>query len=134
VLWFQFLCGATWTAIFASQQLWVDVSKCFEYQTIKPPTHRNPRDHGIFRIIDVFLTPWSRILDKLTCFQLVKKFTHILWNAKVHYRSHKRPPSVPILSQLDPVHTPTSHFLKRYILMLINIQPDATVCRYLFTA
>jgi len=31
---------------------------------------------------------------------------------KVHYRTYKRPPPVPILGQPNPVHIPTSHLLE----------------------
>ena len=66
------------------------------------------------------LTPWSRVLlEKLTGFAANQEIHHILWNPKIHYRTHKRPPPVPILSQLHQVPTTPSHFLKIHLNIIL---------------
>jgi len=48
-------------------------------------------------------------------FSATQEIPHIWWNPNVHYRIHKCPTPVPIMSQLDPVHVTISHFLKIHV-------------------
>ena len=45
-------------------------------------------------------------------FAASQEIPRISRNPKVHYRTHKRPPTLSILGQPKPVHTPTSHLLQ----------------------
>jgi len=60
-----------------------------------------------------------------------QEIPRVWWNPKVHCRIHKCPSPVPILSQINPVRAPTTHFLKTYF-NIIRIACSKITLQWLF--
>ena len=54
-----------------------------------------------------------------------QEIPRILWNPKFHYGFYNSLPTVPVLSQLAPVHTSTSRFLKIHLSIILPSTPGS---------
>ena len=50
----------------------------------------------------------------------------ILWNPNVHHQVHKSPPLVPILSKIDPIHTPHHTSRISTLILSCHLEPSSS--------
>ena len=76
-------------------------------------------------LLTYLLTPWRSLSSEAKRFSASQEIPHILWTSRVHYRVYKSPPPVPILSQINPIHAPPSHFLNIHLIITLPPTPGS---------
>ena len=93
------VCSGTW-----QRGRWSMLTRIYEVHSV---FFFRAKDFEYLLTYSMVQSPWEA-----NWFAASQEIPRISRNSKVHYRTHKRPPPVSILGQLNPVHIPTSHLLE----------------------
>ena len=78
------------------------------------------------RVVIAYLLNGAEFFLNIKPFSANPEIPRVLWNPKIHYRFHTCPPPAPKLSQLDPVLTSTSYFLKMHLNIILSSMPGSS--------
>jgi len=59
-----------------------------------------------------------------------QEFPGLLWNPKVHYRVHMRPPLFPVLSQINPVRIFLNYFPTTHLVLSSHLHLGLPCCLF----
>ena len=116
-----------------SNQKKTDKIKCTDFST---PSQSKCRE--ILRYMNSILSSNYQVTNQTTNFKdqcpsreanrfsASQEIPRILWNPKVYYYIHNFPTYAPILSQINPIHVPISHFLKIRLNIILPSMPGSS--------
>jgi len=80
-------------------------------------------DWRVFRLntISAHSPSWQAVSHSAS-----QKIPHFLWMLNVHYRVQNSPPLLPVLSQMNPVHTLPYYFAKIHAIIIIPSTPSSS--------
>jgi hypothetical protein len=95
----------------------------------KPHGTQSPAEEDYIRAVSP--PPQNLVTNPMEQYTAGRKIFHLLWEPKVHYIVQRRITSDPVLSQLNPIHTPTSYFAIRLgIILTALVSPEWSPLRF----